>query len=307
MNPYAYVGDNLETMNDPTGNYYSSDGGISQHGGSIGYVMPGNNTFFTVTNDDGGNFWTLDGHFHHIYGSLSINTFSRVQENTYGSYNPNTDPNNTPLAKLAHLTGWTDLLQTWSDPHASVEDKAWALARFLGTNVNNAVQLAMIVGGPEGEEAAALEEGATTAIEEGTTVVEGGTTVADTVVGKGTLFSHFTDAAGVEGITGVDSASLEVGQTVTVNELHFGQGANSFMATESGDIFVTELGTDATSRQLAQIGVLGEKQSFVIQFSQEAAVMNDIIPRATNAARSIFTIPGSSVLSGFDFLVTRLQ
>ena len=202
----------------------------------------------------------------------------------------------------------TDLSQTWGDPHASVEDKAWALARFIGTNVNNVVQLGMIVGGPEGEEAVALEEGTTTAIEEGTAVVEGGgNSIADTVVGKGTLFSHFTDAAGVEGITGVDSASLEVGQTVTVNELHFGQGPNSFLAKEAEDIFVTELGTDATSRQLAQIGVLAEKQSFVIQFSQEAAVMNDIIPRAAIAARSIFTIPGGSVLSGFDFLVTRLQ
>ncbi|HVB25333.1 MAG TPA: RHS repeat-associated core domain-containing protein, partial [Ktedonobacteraceae bacterium] len=60
MNPYAYVGDNPEMFNDPTGNYYSSDGGISQHGGSIGYVMPGNDVFTTVINDGNGNFWSVD-------------------------------------------------------------------------------------------------------------------------------------------------------------------------------------------------------------------------------------------------------
>ncbi|HVB25418.1 MAG TPA: hypothetical protein VNG51_26010, partial [Ktedonobacteraceae bacterium] len=65
--------------------------------------------------------------------------------------------------------------------------KAWALARFIGTNVNNVVQLGMIVGGPEGEEAVALEEGTTTAIEEGTAVVEGGSNaIADTVEGGST-------------------------------------------------------------------------------------------------------------------------
>lgn len=79
------------------------------------------------------------------------------------------------------------------------------------------------------------------------------------------------------------------------------------MANEPGDIFVTELGADATPRQLAQIGIFGEKQSFVIQFSQEAAVMNDIIPVAVDAERSIFTIPGGSILTGFDFLITRLR
>jgi RHS repeat-associated protein len=126
-------------------------------------------------------------------------------------------------------------------------------------------------------------------------------------LGRGTIFSHFTDANGVNGITGVDPESLALGQTASVNQLSFGQGTNAFMANEPGDIFVTELGADATPRQLAQIGIFGEKQSFVIQFSQEAAVMNDIIPFAVDAGRSIFTIPGGSELTGFDFLVTRLR
>jgi len=39
----------------------------------------------------------------------------------------------------------------------------------------------------------------------------------------------------------------------------------------------------------------------------EKLKMDGVIPLATNAARSIFVIPGGTLLSGFDFLVTRLR
>jgi hypothetical protein len=56
------------------------------------------------------------------------------------------------------------------------------------------------------------------------------------------------------------------------------------------------------TNELFERGITSE-----IPISQEAAVMNDVIPRATYAARSIFVIPGGSILGGFDFLVTRLR
>ncbi len=121
MNPYAYVGGNPETMNDPTGNYYASDGGISRHGGETAYVMPDDNTFFTVTNDDSAAFWTLDGQYQHLHGSLSVVTFSRHQENEYGSYNSLTDPDNTPLAKLKR----DDRMEPIFRKHGETLMRAW--------------------------------------------------------------------------------------------------------------------------------------------------------------------------------------
>ena len=173
MDPYAYVGDSPETTTDPTGNYYSTESGITQRGGAIGYVMPGADVFMTAINDGGGNYWSLDGSDTWNYGSIDVNTFSREQENAYGSYNPNTDPNNTPWAKFQRVLGLDKLQRTWSNPNATWQDKAGAVGQFALTNLNNALQLAMIVGGPEGGEGAALvDEGATAAEEEGGTIVE---------------------------------------------------------------------------------------------------------------------------------------
>ena len=44
------------------------------------------------------------------------------------------------------------------------------------------------------------------------------------------LVQHFTDAAGVQGIAGLDANTFEIGQTVVVTRLMFGQGANTFLA-----------------------------------------------------------------------------
>jgi len=61
-------------------------------------------------------------------------------------------------------------------------------------------------------------------------------------LGEGRLFSHFTNAEGVTGITGIVGDSLDIGQQVIVSELRFKQGENDYLAWESGSIFVTELG-----------------------------------------------------------------
>jgi hypothetical protein len=79
------------------------------------------------------------------------------------------------------------------------------------------------------------------------------------------------------------------------------------MADDPGDIFVTGLGADATSGQLERIDVFGEKQSFVIQFSQEAALLNDAKVSPAWPERNIYTIPGGSLLKNFDFILRRLR
>lgn len=114
-------------------------------------------------------------------------------------------------------------------------------------------------------------------------------------LGGGRLFSHFTDDTGVKGISGIDSDSLEVSESVIVTKLRFAQGINSFLASEPGRIFVTLLGTDATDSQLMKIGVFGNKQKFVIQFSEETAfVLNGIRVIGEVPSRSIFFLTGGS-------------
>ncbi|MCP4549751.1 MAG: RHS repeat-associated core domain-containing protein, partial [bacterium] len=127
-------------------------------------------------------------------------------------------------------------------------------------------------------------------------------------LGGGRIFSHFTDAKGVKGITGIGGESLEVGQQVVVRQLRFGSGRNPFMAGEPGAIFVTELGPATTSGKLNAIGVFSNKQQFVIQFSEEAAFSQGIRITGERQSRSIFSIPGDTTLEGvFDFVVTRIR
>jgi len=128
-------------------------------------------------------------------------------------------------------------------------------------------------------------------------------------LGQGTLFNHYTNGEGIKGITGVNPESLQIGKPVYVRVLRFGKGTNDFLAGEAGDIFVTELGPEVSSGQLQNIGVFGDRQNFVIQFSQEAALNNGV--RAIDAGipgRSIYTIPGGTTLSaGFDYIIQRLR
>ena len=121
------------------------------------------------------------------------------------------------------------------------------------------------------------------------------------------IFSHFTNAIGVEGITGIDGNTLKLYDQVYANKLQFGLGVNSFLSSESGQIFVTELGVNATDGQLMQIGVFGDKQNFVIQFSEKEAVLNNGIRIIGEMpSRSIYTISGETTLRG-KFLITKIR
>lgn len=121
------------------------------------------------------------------------------------------------------------------------------------------------------------------------------------------IFSHFTNAEGIQGITGIDAANLQIGQQVFIKELKFGLGVNSFLSSAPGQIFVTELGIDATEGQLMNIGIFGNKQNFAIQFSeQEAFLNNGVRVIGQMPSRSIYTIPGDTTLEG-EFLVIRIR
>ena len=121
------------------------------------------------------------------------------------------------------------------------------------------------------------------------------------------IFSHFTNELGVKGITGIDGNTLKLYEQVCVNKLAFGLGKNPCLAGKLGEIFVTELGIDASEGQLMDIGVFGDKQNFVIQFSKkEAFLNNDVRVLGQKPSRSIYTIPEGSTLKG-KFLVTRIR
>ena len=45
------------------------------------------------------------------------------------------------------------------------------------------------------------------------------------------IFSHFTNAEGVIGITGIDGKKMQLNEQVFVNELRFGFGENSFLSS----------------------------------------------------------------------------
>lgn len=134
-------------------------------------------------------------------------------------------------------------------------------------------------------------------------------------LGKGRIFSHFTNAEGFTGITGIFGERLNVDQPVIVNRLRFGKGSNPFYAQELGDIFITDLGSDAMEGNLEQIGVFGEKQKFVIQFSEETALIeNNIRVKSVKMCNnpfkpsgSIYTIPAQTTFSKGKFLVMRVR
>lgn len=133
-------------------------------------------------------------------------------------------------------------------------------------------------------------------------------------LGRGRIFSHFTNSEGVTGITGIIGDSLDKGQEAIAEKLQFGQGSNPFYANFPGDIFVTELGVEATTGDLNLIGVFHDKQNFLIQFSEETAlVLNNVRVRPVTisynilmSGSSIYTIPGSTAMIG-KFIVTRVR
>lgn len=126
--------------------------------------------------------------------------------------------------------------------------------------------------------------------------------------GEGPI-QHFTDAAGVRGITSLETNTLQIGQPVEVVALSFGQGANTFLAGSAGDIFVTEAGPFATTGQLQRIGVFGDKQNYVIEFSRESVFRNNARLTPLFPARGIYGLPAGTRLDHADYLytVTRRQ
>lgn len=120
-------------------------------------------------------------------------------------------------------------------------------------------------------------------------------------LGGGDALQHFTDARGVSGITGVSEkvlAGLKPGEQVVVNSAKFKPGVNSFLTGEGGGVGVTKLGSDALPSQLEGIGVFGAKQQYVIEFSQESMIQSGVRSRADMPSRSIWSIPGDSVIQG---------
>ena len=91
---------------------------------------------------------------------------------------------------------------------------------------------------------------------------------------------------------------------MAVDALKFGRGSNDFLASAPGDNFVTDLGKDASPRQLASIGVFGEKRHYAIQFLDEDAFNSGV--RAKQVKANIFGIPDGSTISG-SHTVTRLH
>lgn len=119
------------------------------------------------------------------------------------------------------------------------------------------------------------------------------------------ILTHFTDSAGLAGITGLDPDSLVVGQEVVIETIRFGAGLSSFFAGNAGDIFVTELSPTAAAGQLMLIGVFGSKQQFAISFTAEAALNSGVRVAEGRADRNIFVVPAHSVISGTIRVIRR--
>ncbi len=154
LDPYAYVGGNPVTHADPTGQKFISTGNpndLRNNAPSTGWTLP-NGNLVTVTES-----W--------LYPTMV--DVSTPVEQRHGYYDPLTDANNSPAAKFARTTGWDTLTQTWSNPHATWQEKANALKQFALTNANNAFQLSMIFSGPEGEGASVAADSLDVALANG--------------------------------------------------------------------------------------------------------------------------------------------
>ena len=152
MNPYGYVNGNPETHSDPSGHYMGTSIPLSQQGGAIGYIVPNSGIITTEVNNGSyiGSITGINGQSTPTSGNMDVHT--QTLQAAADPYNPLTDANNSPLAKLSRDIGLPALQQVWNDPNATWQDKLGAIWNFLGTNANNAFQLAMIFGGgPEGD------------------------------------------------------------------------------------------------------------------------------------------------------------
>jgi RHS repeat-associated protein len=120
-------------------------------------------------------------------------------------------------------------------------------------------------------------------------------------LGDGTIFAHFTDFSGMQGITGLDG--LAPGQVATAENLTFNYGTNPFNAYYEGGQFVTDMGYDASSGSLDSIGVYGDRQQFVILMSQETLFLQGF--RAVMMDDGIWSIPGGFTINGVFYVFAR--
>ncbi|MDP9374590.1 MAG: hypothetical protein M3Q65_19500 [Chloroflexota bacterium] len=121
---------------------------------------------------------------------------------------------------------------------------------------------------------------------------------------QGRIINHFTDAAGLRGIIGIAGRALYVMQSIVVREARFGFGSNRFLASAPGDIFVTDLPHNASSRQLALIGVSGARGNYVISMGEGELYSQRIRITWTLPSRGIGAIPGGTIVAG-PLIVTR--
>ena len=123
--------------------------------------------------------------------------------------------------------------------------------------------------------------------------------------GEGTIFTHFTDENGVQGITGLNPSELQIGRPVGVNQLNFGTGQNSFLNSGAGENHITDLGINSSEGQLNSIGVFRSsgRQQFGIQMSHECLFCNGARP--VQVRPNNFTIPANTTLTDGIFTVTR--
>lgn len=119
------------------------------------------------------------------------------------------------------------------------------------------------------------------------------------------IFTHFTDTAGVEGITGLEDQDLMVGTIVEVDRIYFGFGENGYMTDKAGRIFLTEHGFSVSSIRLSLIGIAIPKQKFGIRFSAQTLHENGIEYVCEWAERSIYTIPGNVTINGLIQVLKR--
>jgi len=141
FDPYAYVGNNPETLNDPSGQRYTTQAGYNYGAwGGIGPVSTESQAWI-LPNDT----MVINDYLPAPYG-IQTQVVTLPQRHV-PAYNPLTDPNNSPGAKFAHVTGWDTLHSTLTNPKATTTDKVKAVGAFALKNVNNALQLAMIFGG----------------------------------------------------------------------------------------------------------------------------------------------------------------
>jgi hypothetical protein len=124
------------------------------------------------------------------------------------------------------------------------------------------------------------------------------------IADSGPIFTHFTNARGAAGITGIDVSNMQVGETVEISTINFGSGQNAYNSNMPGDNFVTDLSSSASSGQLSRIGVYGDKQAYAIEFDGATAFSQGV--RVSGSTTNIYTVPANSTITG-RFTLTRIK